>query len=226
MTAIPAVHGNVVRVIDVPSQAISFLRVEVPIEHHAELTRLFYGKRVLVTLAGAAFEGLPYGLMNAAEPAPAPAEKPACWCETCRPIVAGDMRMVLCPECGNKRCPKANDHRNACTDSNDPGQTGSAYPAHTAAPAPDKPKGGAWSKWLALRCAEPEFQAWIYDAAPQRMVAALPDGTQPSGGATILARLLCGVQSRAEIDNDPEAEQRFRERILGPWSRHYQARHA
>lgn len=36
-------------------------------------------------------------------------------------------RMFLCPFCGNKRCPKATDHRLDCTRSNDPGQPGSAY---------------------------------------------------------------------------------------------------
>ena len=36
-------------------------------------------------------------------------------------------RMIVCPICGNKRCPKANDHENDCTDSNEPGQPGSAY---------------------------------------------------------------------------------------------------
>jgi hypothetical protein len=35
--------------------------------------------------------------------------------------------MVVCIDCGNKRCPKATDHRNACTGSNKPGQKGSAY---------------------------------------------------------------------------------------------------
>lgn len=54
---------------------------------------------------------------------------PDCWCRTCRPITLTDMRFVVCPECGNKRCPHANDHRNACTGSNEPGQEGSAYPA-------------------------------------------------------------------------------------------------
>ncbi|HCR0068307.1 hypothetical protein [Enterobacter hormaechei] len=54
---------------------------------------------------------------------------PDCWCRTCRPITLTDMRFVVCPDCGNKRCPRANDHRNACTGSNDPGQEGSAYPA-------------------------------------------------------------------------------------------------
>lgn len=52
-----------------------------------------------------------------------------CWCRTCRPITLTDMRFVVCPECGNKRCPHANDHRHACTGSNEPGQEGSAYPA-------------------------------------------------------------------------------------------------
>lgn len=35
--------------------------------------------------------------------------------------------MRLCPECGNKRCPKASDHELACTNSNEPGQPGSVY---------------------------------------------------------------------------------------------------
>jgi len=26
-----------------------------------------------------------------------------CWCRTCRPPIMADMRMVLCPTCGNKR---------------------------------------------------------------------------------------------------------------------------
>lgn len=36
-------------------------------------------------------------------------------------------RMILCPTCGNKRCPHASDHNLACTDSNEPGQAGSVY---------------------------------------------------------------------------------------------------
>ena len=36
-------------------------------------------------------------------------------------------RMFLCETCGNKRCPHAADHRNACTGSNEPGQPGSLY---------------------------------------------------------------------------------------------------
>lgn len=35
--------------------------------------------------------------------------------------------MILCPNCGNKRCPKASDHRMLCSGSNAPGQAGSVY---------------------------------------------------------------------------------------------------
>lgn len=37
------------------------------------------------------------------------------------------MQMIVCTDCGNKRCPKATNHRNDCTGSNDPGQEGSRY---------------------------------------------------------------------------------------------------
>jgi hypothetical protein len=40
-----------------------------------------------------------------------------------------NMRMILCPDCGNKRCPKAMHHDYYCTSSNAGGQLGSAYGA-------------------------------------------------------------------------------------------------
>ena len=35
--------------------------------------------------------------------------------------------MIVCSECGNKRCPKATDHNLKCTRSNAPGQKGSSW---------------------------------------------------------------------------------------------------
>lgn len=35
--------------------------------------------------------------------------------------------MIVCPQCGNKRCPKATDCSLDCTNSNEPGQPGSIY---------------------------------------------------------------------------------------------------
>ena len=34
---------------------------------------------------------------------------------------------IVCPKCGNKRCPQATDHTLECTNSNEPGQPGSRY---------------------------------------------------------------------------------------------------
>lgn len=54
-----------------------------------------------------------------------------CWCLTCWPVNMihdpSSMRMALCPDCGNKRCPKANNCANACTGSNEVGQAGSSW---------------------------------------------------------------------------------------------------
>jgi len=51
-----------------------------------------------------------------------------CLCHAC--IKAAGIRcnwMILCPTCGNKRCPHASDHALSCTGSNEPGQRGSVY---------------------------------------------------------------------------------------------------
>jgi hypothetical protein len=53
-----------------------------------------------------------------------------CWCHRCCVEQTGHQhmfRMVLCPTCGNKRCPKATDHRLECSGSNEPGQKESLY---------------------------------------------------------------------------------------------------
>lgn len=59
-----------------------------------------------------------------------------CGCWTCvsevvkaKPTFREQMSMpfIVCDLCGNKRCPKATDHRNACTNSNEPNQKGSRY---------------------------------------------------------------------------------------------------
>lgn len=50
-----------------------------------------------------------------------------CKCEHCLPQSFSNMRMILCAVCGNKRCPHATHHKNACTGSNDPGQPGSSW---------------------------------------------------------------------------------------------------
>lgn len=54
-----------------------------------------------------------------------------CWCFQCLDDPSMGLlnptmvRMITCPQCGNKRCPRAASHDNACSGSNEPGQDGS-----------------------------------------------------------------------------------------------------
>lgn len=66
---------------------------------------------------------------------------PSCDCHTCRPVTLSDMRFVVCSVCGNKRCPKANDHRHECSGSNESGQKGSAW-EHVTPTRPQEPTDG------------------------------------------------------------------------------------
>ncbi len=58
-----------------------------------------------------------------------------CWCYNCLKEIKDPhtklpvtmSTFIVCPNCGNKRCPRATDHNLACTNSNEPGQPGSRY---------------------------------------------------------------------------------------------------
>ena len=54
-------------------------------------------------------------------------KKYQCHCYNCADSYTRMTRMIVCPTCGNKRCPHSTDHNNACTNSNEPGQKGSRY---------------------------------------------------------------------------------------------------
>lgn len=51
-----------------------------------------------------------------------------CWCHQCHHDRGESVQfMILCPQCGCKRCPHATHHDHECTSSNDSGQAGSVY---------------------------------------------------------------------------------------------------
>ena len=58
-----------------------------------------------------------------------------CWCHQCHHDRGEWVRhMILCPECGCKRCPHATHHDHTCTASNDSGQAGSVYGDYRVTP--------------------------------------------------------------------------------------------
>jgi len=62
------------------------------------------------------------------------ADKITCGCYNCMSKIKDEWNIpltsytfIVCPDCGNKRCPKATDHNLACTNSNELDQPGSRY---------------------------------------------------------------------------------------------------
>ena len=77
----------------------------------------------------------------------------------------------------------------------------------TPLPEPeDKPKGGPLAKWAAIRATEPRFQEWL--------------DVHSEEAATRRVKSICGIVSRAELDNDPAAERIFKRQIMEPWRQH------
>jgi hypothetical protein len=92
---------------------------------------------------------------------PAPQPVPVkCWCHKCNEhntingLPFSMTQMILCPECGNKRCPKASDHQLDCTGSNEPNQPGSVYTAPQPVPVKTYHDGKPWpvapKPWVGL----------------------------------------------------------------------------
>lgn len=75
-----------------------------------------------------------------------PGWKPAnCWCINCEARYIAELAkfdifasatFVVCPDCGNKRCPRATSHQDACSGSNESGQEGSMYVVAPLEPRP------------------------------------------------------------------------------------------
>lgn len=68
---------------------------------------------------------------------------------------------------------------------------------------PEKPKGGPISQRAGMLCGDERFQRWVGRSA----IEAVAFG----GNAADWLRARCGVESRAELDGNPEAAERFRQ---------------
>lgn len=68
------------------------------------------------------------------------------------------------------------------------------------------------SAWVAMRCKDPEFRRWLH----------VPD----EATAITAVRAICNVKSRADLDKDPAAAQRFHQFIRLPYADHNRSNHA
>ena len=130
-----------------------------------------------------------------------PAAAQPCWCHKCNEgrLVNGVpfamTQMIVCPICGNKRCPHASDHALACTASNDPIAAPAAAQAEPCigsdpvCPCQDGDachyRDTATTKAWPIPQAEPkrepppEFIAWVRDNLPVSTIIANPDWWAP-----------------------------------------------
>lgn len=83
--------------------------------------------------------------------------------------------------------------------------------------AAEDAKGGKLAKLAGMLCADADFQAWI-EAGNRQLAERAPFELSGADLAAHLVRSICGVESRAELDHNPEAARRFHDVIRKPWS--------
>lgn len=80
----------------------------------------------------------------------------------------------------------------------------------------EKPKGGPLAKLAGMWCNDPDFWAWLETD---------PDNACHSAhGAAACLYAICEIESRAELDHDPVAAEKFHRLIRGPFMKHMMAR--
>ena len=78
--------------------------------------------------------------------------------------------------------------------------------------AVEKPKGGELAKWAGILCNDPLFWKWANLQYKDTFLY-----VDKNHIAASYIRLICGIDSRVELDHNKEAAQTFREEIMKPF---------
>jgi hypothetical protein len=79
-------------------------------------------------------------------------------------------------------------------------------------------KGGELARLAGVLCSDSDFQFWIEHNTPGKEMPVLgAEDDDPAERAAIIVRHRCGVKSRAELDHNGLAAERFHELIRKPW---------
>lgn len=87
---------------------------------------------------------------------------------------------------------------------------------------PETPKGGAMAKLAGMWCGDTAFIDWLAVRYTREWTIARngqPQAPLRDRAAEVL-RLVCDIDSRAELDNDQSAAARFQSLIRGPYMKH------
>lgn len=83
--------------------------------------------------------------------------------------------------------------------------------------ANDASKGGELARLAGILCGDNDFRMWLQSVAPREALALGLKADEPSERAAVVVRFMCGVESRAELDHNDQAAERFHELIRKPW---------
>jgi len=81
----------------------------------------------------------------------------------------------------------------------------------------DRPFRGPLCSWVAIRCSEPAFAAWIETAYPDQWLEQFMNLGDAEEAAAKVVRDLCQVVSRRDLDTDTEAAARLHARVRLPY---------
>ena len=95
-------------------------------------------------------------------------------------------------------------------------QVGYASVGDKPSPVEEKPKGGALAKLAGMWCNDPEFHQWAM-ATTHNGIYWPCDNPQE---AKELVCELCDIESRAELDHNADAADKFHQLIRGPYQKH------
>lgn len=84
-----------------------------------------------------------------------------------------------------------------------------------ASSKPEAPKGGPLAEWVALRCKDVQFLNWLAYRYPELWDSSKCTLVEPKGADVV--RRLCGVESRAELDSNPDAAAKLHKLIREPY---------
>lgn len=76
------------------------------------------------------------------------------------------------------------------------------------------PKGGDLSRLAAMLCQNPDFQEWLN----AHQMADLTVSVEGAQDAAAVIRLICGIESRAELDHNQTAARIFHDKFRRPFS--------
>lgn len=84
----------------------------------------------------------------------------------------------------------------------------------------EKAKGGELARLAGMLCADTRFQTWLGQRASFEDLPSATEamGVDPVEHTAIIVRNICGINSRAELDNDIRAAAIFRESIYNPYN--------